>query len=372
MMKKLFASIFLIVLCFGAIGQSTTPRFGTAANQDNTGRMLTWGYKSKAYQAVDTIKSRVYDYTYKVGTLTGALTLKAVVTGNYLGDRLNILFTDDGSGRVITFSTGFSSGGTLTMQASSKATVYFVFNGVGWYQLSGQNLVTGLVGAGSAAVPTLSFTGQTDQGFYNVSATELGMTVGGVKAAGLTTTGLNVVNVVGSGNGTVSLPAYTFISDPDCGIYRIGANHDGFAVNGAKVLDVATTGLSVTGNLTASAPLIRQHTLTEPFDSTGTIAAAKLAVGYITTTSGAAVTMTLPTATAMANQLGAVQGTIWEFWVDNTAGSNTITVAVGSGITASDFPGTNTLSRTASASLGVAGFRLTFFSATGATLTRIN
>tara|TARA_R110002110_G_scaffold414631_1_gene645323 strand:- start:2139 stop:4697 length:2559 start_codon:yes stop_codon:yes gene_type:complete len=55
-----------------------------------------------------------------------------------------------------------------------------------------------------------------------------------------------------SGNGTVAAPFYSYTSDPDSGGYRIGANNLGVAVNGAKVLDVATTGLGVTGTLSAS------------------------------------------------------------------------------------------------------------------------
>jgi hypothetical protein len=48
-------------------------------------------------------------------------------------------------------------------------------------------------------------------------------------------------------NGTVSAPSITFGSDLDSGLYRIGANNVGLGVNGAKVLDVSTTGLGVTG-----------------------------------------------------------------------------------------------------------------------------
>lgn len=51
-------------------------------------------------------------------------------------------------------------------------------------------------------------------------------------------------------DGTVSLPGLAFASDTDSGLYRIGSNNIGVAVNGAKVLDIATTGLGVTGALT--------------------------------------------------------------------------------------------------------------------------
>jgi hypothetical protein len=53
-------------------------------------------------------------------------------------------------------------------------------------------------------------------------------------------------------NGTFAAPSLTFDSDTDTGIYRIGANNLGVTANGAKVLDVATTGLGVTGTLSAS------------------------------------------------------------------------------------------------------------------------
>lgn len=54
-------------------------------------------------------------------------------------------------------------------------------------------------------------------------------------------------------SGTVAAPSLTFASDPDSGVYRIGANNIGVAVNGAKVLDVATTGLTVTGTVEGTA-----------------------------------------------------------------------------------------------------------------------
>jgi microcystin-dependent protein len=52
-------------------------------------------------------------------------------------------------------------------------------------------------------------------------------------------------------SGSVGLPMYAFSSDPDTGMYRIGANNVGISANGAKVLDIATTGLTVTGILSA-------------------------------------------------------------------------------------------------------------------------
>jgi len=53
-------------------------------------------------------------------------------------------------------------------------------------------------------------------------------------------------------DGSAAAPSIAFAADPDTGLYRIGANNLGVAAGGAKVLDIATTGLSVTGTLSAT------------------------------------------------------------------------------------------------------------------------
>lgn len=356
--------------------QSTTPRFGTTGNQDNTGRTLTYAYQAPTFSTPQVIACNAYETTIKMGTLTGAQTLTANVTACHVGDKLNLLLTDDGNGRTVSFSTGFTSGGNVTMTAGAKACIYFVFNGAGWFQLTGQDLVTGLAGDGSAATAGIGFTGQTDLGLYKVSATELGFTAGGVKTAGLSTTGFTVTGftststVLKTGDGTVSLPAHTFISDTDCGLYRIGANNDGFALNGAKVLDIKTTGLAITGNLTTTTANIIKRTATA-INATATAAAADILGGLITSTSASATTITLPSVAGLVSASGAAQGTTIDFVVDNSAGANTVTVVVGTGMTASGFPGTNTLTLANSTTVGIAGFRIAFISGTVATLTRI-
>jgi hypothetical protein len=52
--------------------------------------------------------------------------------------------------------------------------------------------------------------------------------------------------------GAVGAPSIAWSGDPDSGPYAIGANNHGWAENGAKVLDIGTTGLGVTGDVTAS------------------------------------------------------------------------------------------------------------------------
>lgn len=90
-------------------------------------------------------------------------------------------------------------------------------------------------------------------------------------------------------------------------------------------------------------------------NATATITAAQLAAKYITSTSAAATSLTLPTAALLAAQLGAVRGTVLEFIVDNTDGANTVTLVASTGIVA----GTATL--TGGATLTVAAGQVGYF-----------
>ncbi len=104
---------------------------------------------------------------------------------------------------------------------------------------------------------------------------------------------------------------------------------------------------------------------------TATLEAAELATGYITSTSAAAVSLTLPTATLLAAEIGAVAGTSFEFIVDNTAGANTVTILVGAGITAATPVITGGATLTVSVANAIGIFRIVFSSATVAKLYRI-
>jgi hypothetical protein len=53
-------------------------------------------------------------------------------------------------------------------------------------------------------------------------------------------------------SGTVLLPGIAFGADNDCGFYRIGADNVGLAIGGVKVLDISSTGVAITGQLTTT------------------------------------------------------------------------------------------------------------------------
>lgn len=105
------------------------------------------------------------------------------------------------------------------------------------------------------------------------------------------------------------------------------------------------------------------------YTTTSTVTATELSGGILTVTSGT-LTLTLPTAINIGAQLGASAGTAFEFTVINTSGAGPVTISVNTGITASVFPSSNTLTLSPSTTTGIATFKLTFISATVATLTR--
>jgi hypothetical protein len=57
---------------------------------------------------------------------------------------------------------------------------------------------------------------------------------------------------IGMSDGSVGTPAINFTGDTNSGIYVIGPDNIGVAAAGAKVLDIGTAGLGVTGTLIAS------------------------------------------------------------------------------------------------------------------------
>lgn len=106
-------------------------------------------------------------------------------------------------------------------------------------------------------------------------------------------------------------------------------------------------------------------------NATATATVAQVSTGYITSTSAAPVTITLPTATALASSLGATAGTTFTLLVDNSAGANTVTIALGTGITVATPANTGGATLTVSTANVVAEFRFIFTSATTAIIARV-
>lgn len=123
------------------------------------------------------------------------------------------------------------------------------------------------------------------------------------------------------------------------------------------------------GQVTVAAGVLVEKNALAAINSSATATAAQVGGGTLTSTSAALTTITLPTATLLATQVGAIQGTHFDFAVDNSAGANIVTVALGAGTTQlSIITGSNTLT-IAAGSVGM--FRYYFSSTTAAYFSRI-
>ena len=139
-----------------------------------------------------------------------------------------------------------------------------------------------------------------------------------------------------------------------------------------NIVKNATTGAITVPYSTSTKGAITR--LTAAINATATATAAEVATGYITSTSAAATTITLPTGTLLGTELGSVQGTTFDLYIDNTAGANTVTIAVATnGILstgAADTAGSFGDLTIASGVTGQGRFTLMFSSATAYTFTR--
>mgnify|MGYP001616378148 CR=1 FL=1 len=439
-MKKIFLFLFVSSLALVSSAQLGY-RFSVVPGSPNKYATPYKEIKAVAYATPTTITPFSEDNTYNFAQLTGALTLNVGITKSYTGDRMYLMFNADGTARVVTFNTGFTSEGTLTVPISSYASVLFIFNGSAWQEISRRTSPIGSFSDGTVGAPGISFTSDLDNGLYRIRTNNIGVSAAGAKVLDIGTTGLGVVGVLNTGNGTASLPSLAFTSDLNSGVYRIGADSIGITSGGSKIVEVRSNGISVTGTLASSGlfspatainnsagtvgnpaysftgqtdlgfykasrtqlgvavsgglvayfnanglqtgnitELITdlgisftkqtiQHRTATTYTVSAAVSAAELAKGLLTVTT-ATVTLTLPTATDIGTQIGAAAGTTFDFVVKNSSFDGLCTVAVGSGIVASGFPATNTLTLAYSPTIGIATFRLTFISATATTLTR--
>jgi len=153
------------------------------------------------------------------------------------------------------------------------------------------------------------------------------------------------------------------------------------ATTGAVTVDAtfgAATSVTTLAATTVTASNLvytdQNHPTTAAINATGTATAAQVATGYITSTSAAATTITLPTGTLLGAALGAAKGTVMDLYIDNTGGASTVTIAVATnGIlstAAVDTAGSFGDLTVAAGATGLARFTIMFSSATAYVFTR--
>jgi len=136
-MKKIFSILFLLAFTFTVSAQSTSPRFGTLKNQDNTGRGLTYKLVSVTDgTGADSVIAfpGAYKTYYKV-TLIDSLAFKQpVVTTSYLGDNIVIVATGASGTKVKFTGSNWITTGTATLSSGGRAIIDLIFDGARWVE----------------------------------------------------------------------------------------------------------------------------------------------------------------------------------------------------------------------------------------------
>lgn len=93
---------------------------------------------------------------------------------------------------------------------------------------------------GTVALPTYGFESDIDTGLYLAAVADLRFAVAGADVLKLVAAGMQLLKVLALLDGSAAAPALGFTSDPDTGLYRVGANELGIAVGGAQRARIAS------------------------------------------------------------------------------------------------------------------------------------
>ncbi len=276
-------------------------------------------------------------------------------------DGINIVGKGAGNGAAVSVITS-GTNSPLTIDAAGSGTISLATVSTGAIVLGAATGVTGALTVTSASATSLTVgrLGATTPAFQVDSST--GTQVTGLKVTGAATTGtvaVAVIQTAGNANLTVDAKGTGTV-----GINTVGTSAGIVTIgNSTSLLGAVINGPVQVNNKTAA------------INATATATSAQVATGYITSTSAAPTTITLPTGTLLGGVLGAVQGTIFDLTIDNTAGANTVTIAVAvNGILSAAAAANGASQGLLTVPSGVTGqgvFRLMFSSPTAYTFTRI-
>ncbi len=137
---KIFLLAVLVISVNTMIGQSTSPRWGTTAGTDNTGRVTTYGLVSVTDAAgADSVVARPkWSHTvYKVAMLDSFTFKQPVVTSCYYGDEITIIATSTtGTPKLKFTGSNWITAGTATMSTGLRAIITLFFDGAKWVEKS--------------------------------------------------------------------------------------------------------------------------------------------------------------------------------------------------------------------------------------------
>lgn len=210
----------------------------TRTNTDTTNNQFWFGFTSQSQGSADADVAFRVSGKWKFGVDLTAATLDANKAGFAMlaGTRLYLASTAG--------SRYCSAVGTTYLTANASGYMEFVYGGTSALQVNADAVRTV---AGTAPLPSFSFIGDPNTGIYNSAADTLVVSTNGVArwsfGAGFTT-------ILSGGlffptGGNASNPRISFDGDTDTGFWRIGADNIGVSVGGSQLADWSSTGLNM-------------------------------------------------------------------------------------------------------------------------------
>jgi hypothetical protein len=141
-MNKIISTLALLAVVFCANAQSTAPRFGTAANKDNTARVLTYAYVTGTDGVgADTLKTSPSNFEtyYRISNVVDSTGISITSTAqSYAGDNIIVIASGSSGGFIKFIGSNWLSTGKATLSANGRAVIRFVFDGSKWVEASRQ------------------------------------------------------------------------------------------------------------------------------------------------------------------------------------------------------------------------------------------
>jgi hypothetical protein len=214
------------------------------------------------------------------GTLTTAaqsnITSVGSLSGLTMAGNLNMNTHDIVNATTVT-ATNIS--GTLTTASQSNITSVGILLGL---TVTG----TSLFDNGTALVPSIAFTSDTNTGLYKIGADQIGITTNGTLNFSFGSSQNETKQIILFPNGSVSAPTFAFSVSNTTGIYSSGSNVIDFTTGSAQRLSLSSTVMTVTNDDISG----------NQFQIIGrTLATKKIMLGYNTTSNFGKIEVTAST-----------------------------------------------------------------------------
>lgn len=173
-----------------------------------------------------------------------------------------------GSATIPTYS--FNGDSNTGMYSSGADNINFTTAGSSKLQVTGTQIINSVQSThsdGTVTDPGITFTSDPNTGLYSVGADSLGISAGGVLSSLISTTAIaNTIPTIGP-SGTAALPAYSFSGDPNTGVYNPSADRVALSAGGADSLTATTSSLICSVPLYANIGTVSEPGITWNIDT---------------------------------------------------------------------------------------------------------